>query len=414
MLRTIFEPARQTPVIGEFDVVVGGGGIAGVAAALAAARAGASVCLLEKTCALGGLATIGNVVVFLPLCDGLGHQVSGGICEELIRLSVDDLSQPNSTMRQVPIPECWQRRGGGSLEERAKNRFRCSYNPITFAYKMERLLLKHKVKLFFDSRFVAVGRQGERISELIIENKSGRGALSCKALVDASGDADLCALAGEKTLSLSSNVRCGWYYMVEEGQPRLVCLTKPFDPQGRRSPGSGRNYRGDDAEQVSKFLLDCRQMTMLDLQERTEKSGLPNYPIALPQIPCFRMTRRLVGKKTLRQQDRQRWLENALGMCGDWRQAGPVYCLPLEALAGVRNANLITAGRCISAAGDTWDVTRAIPACVVTGEAAGAAAANLALDKLPSFKELDLPALQKYLQRKKVIIDKRLLQNLGH
>ncbi|NMA43172.1 MAG: FAD-dependent oxidoreductase [Oligosphaeraceae bacterium] len=406
----ILEPARQTRVLGEYDVLVAGGGIAGVSAALAAARAGASVCLLEKACALGGLATIGHVVVFLPLCDGLGHQISGGICEELIRLSADDLSQPDSNMGQIPIPEAWQQRKG-SIEQRSKSRYRCSYNPITFAYKMERLLLKHKVKLLFDTRVVAVRREAERIAEVIIENKSGRSALSCKAVVDASGDADICALAGEKTVSLKSNVRCGWYYMAEGGIPKLIHLTQPFDSQGRRIPSSGRNYRGDDGDEVSKFLLDCRLMTMQDLQERERKSGLHSYPLALPLIPCFRMTRRLVGRKTLRQQDRQRWLENALGMCSDWRKVGPVYCLPLEALIGVHNANLITAGRCISSAGDTWDITRSIPVCAVTGEAAGAAAANLALDKLPGFRELDVPALQKYLRRKKVIIDKKLLEN---
>ncbi len=90
MPASIKEPARQLPISGSYDIAVIGGGIAGVSAAIAAARQGASVCLIEKENALGGLATLGNIVVYLPLCDGLGHKVSGGVSEELLKLSVRD------------------------------------------------------------------------------------------------------------------------------------------------------------------------------------------------------------------------------------------------------------------------------------------------------------------------------------
>ena len=79
MLRFTTEPAKRLPVSGEFDVIVVGGGIAGVAAAIAAARNGADVCLLEKEFGLGGLATLVNIIKYLPLCDGLGNQVIGGL-----------------------------------------------------------------------------------------------------------------------------------------------------------------------------------------------------------------------------------------------------------------------------------------------------------------------------------------------
>ena len=71
-----------------YDVVVCGGGVAGVAAALAAARHGARTCLLEKEYALGGLATLGLIVVYLPLCDGEGVQMSGGLAEELLHTAL--------------------------------------------------------------------------------------------------------------------------------------------------------------------------------------------------------------------------------------------------------------------------------------------------------------------------------------
>ena len=78
----------KTVVKREYDVDVCGGGFAGISAALAAARQGSKVVLFEKQYMLGGLGTAGIVTIYLPLCDGVGHQVSFGIAEELFRLSI--------------------------------------------------------------------------------------------------------------------------------------------------------------------------------------------------------------------------------------------------------------------------------------------------------------------------------------
>ncbi len=82
-IETIREPARETPVVSEVDVLVVGGGTAGVAAAVAAARAGAKVALAERYGSLGGLATGGLIVLLLTLDDGRGRQVIAGLCQEL-------------------------------------------------------------------------------------------------------------------------------------------------------------------------------------------------------------------------------------------------------------------------------------------------------------------------------------------
>ena len=79
---------RQVTIKDSYDVIVVGGGIGGVAAAVAAARNGAKTLLMEKQINLGGLATVGLISWYEPLCDGKGKQVIGGICEELIRLSI--------------------------------------------------------------------------------------------------------------------------------------------------------------------------------------------------------------------------------------------------------------------------------------------------------------------------------------
>ena len=85
-MKTLVE-RLETPVREETDVLVVGGGIAGVAAALAARRAGARVLLLEKQALLGGLATNGLISWYEPLCDGQGQQLIYGLAEELLRLS---------------------------------------------------------------------------------------------------------------------------------------------------------------------------------------------------------------------------------------------------------------------------------------------------------------------------------------
>src|SRR5512143_2441530 len=84
MLPTISEPARQTPVIAETDVLVVGGGSAGVAASVAASRAGARTTLVERYGSLGGLATNGLIVLLLTLDDGRGKQVVAGLCQEMV------------------------------------------------------------------------------------------------------------------------------------------------------------------------------------------------------------------------------------------------------------------------------------------------------------------------------------------
>lgn len=410
----IVEPSRELEVLGDYDVVVVGGGIAGVAAALASARGGAKTCLLEKFCALGGLATIGNVIIYLPLCDGRGHQVSAGICEELFRLSVNDEPSSRPSLRIGPVPSCWER--GGDESERAKRRMEVGFNPVTYMYKLERLLLKHHVTILYDTRFAGVLKGGSAIEAVIIESKGGRQALTARAVVDASGDADVCQASGERTVSVGGNVRCGWYYYVDNGEVKLKCWSQPFSAT-KSFPQNGRTFRGDSARQVTGQVLESRHLQMQDLEKtRQANPGHDIFPIMTTTMPTHRMTRRLSGAITLRPTSVHRWYDDCVGIISDWRKAGPVYAVPFRALAAVRTGNLITAGRCISSLGDTWDVTRVIPACAVTGEAAGLAAAMLAIQRDgqetgATFAELDVRALQAALRRKGVLLDRHLVED---
>lgn len=304
------------------------------------------------------------------------------------------------------IPACW--RTGGDEQQRLKQRYRVKFSPCSFVLQLDALVMKSGINLYYDTRFCDVIKQGNRISAVMVENKSGRSALACCTVVDASGDADVCDRAEEPTVSLHTNVRAGWFYFYDGSDVKLVPLSGPYDPYGQQIPQGGRGYAGDRAEDVTAQVVDTRMLTMEKLEAlRREQDANTIYPVSLPTIPSFRMTRRLVGRVELKEKDDRRYFEDMVGMAGDWRQAGPIYYLPLRCLTAVNTVNLITAGRCISSGETCWDVTRAIPVCAVTGEAAGTAAALACQHTDGDLGKLSVPHLQTQLKEQRVIIEKR-------
>ncbi|TVR56329.1 MAG: FAD-dependent oxidoreductase [Spirochaetaceae bacterium] len=380
------EPSRDLPVFGSFDVVVAGAGIAGVAAAIAAARNGASVCLVEKEYAPGGLATLGLVVVYLPLCDGFGTKVCGGLAEELLILSAAD--GPGE------IPRCWL--PDGDPAERVHHRYRLEFNPASYILALEQKSIDEGVTIMYDSRCCGVvpdeaerGRDA-RIAGVIVENKSGRGIVEALAVVDATGDADICAHAGEPTVSLATNSASGWYYSLTDGSPHLHKIHEPFDPEGAVVlPGARRGYAGDDGSDVTAHVLASRDLIREHVaQLRRTQSEASIVPYLIPTFPGFRMTRRLAGEITIDADDRLEY-PDSIGLIPNWRKSGPIYCIPLRAIRAVKHSNLFAAGRCISSTGHGWDMTRVIPPCAVTGEAAGTACAMIAASgAVPEIGEL--------------------------
>ena len=368
----ITEPERKTPVRGTCDTAVVGGGIAGVAAALAAARTSARTLLIERKSALGGLATLGLVTIYLPLCDGMGHQVTFGIAEELLRLSVRDGIEG----RPCPL---WLNGTGTVEERRCGPRFSVQYNPWVFAIRMEQLLEEAGVTLLYETAVTDVVREGNRITHLIVENKSGRGAYRVeRGVVDASGDADVAALAGVPTAQWESgNTLAAWYYHTEGDKNRLCMLgyaedpTKSSDDQERLIP---ETFSGLDAEETSRFLTVSHAHTL----EHFLAGGPYSETRSLASIsmtPQFRMTRRIEGRYTMRTDDPVTVFPDSIGVMSSWRKAGPVYEVPFRALCAREVDNLLAAGRNISASGPMWDLTRVIPVCALTGQAAGTAAA---------------------------------------
>lgn len=404
---SIREPARSLPVTGAFDVIVAGGGIAGVAAAVAAARSGATVCLLERTFGLGGLATLGNVIGWLPLCDGRGRQVSGGLAEEMLKLSVADLRKDRPQARFIGIPPAWL--PGGNLEGRQKHRYQTQFNPDSYLLALEAWVLQAGVKILYDTRVCAVRSARRRLTHLIVENKSGRSAIACGAVIDATGDADVCHLAGEPTESIDTNVLAGWYYYLRDEGLRLEMLSNRYDPLAGLKNAVEPFFRGDDAESVTAQMVQTREKLRERLAHlRALHSESDIQVFGLPTIPCFRMTRRLVGDFSVGARHMHEYFDDTVGLTGDWRKAGPVYAIPYRALLAPGHINLLSAGRCMSADTTAWDVTRAIPGCAVTGEAAGTAAALAVRQSGADAAGLPLAALRQRLAAQGVLLDPEL------
>lgn len=381
----------KTSVKGSFDVIVAGGGIAGISAALAAARQGADVLLIESSYILGGLATSGLVTIYLPLCDGMGRQVSFGICDELIRLSVKHTNEGSYS-------DAWF--NGGSRQERCEKRFEVQFNAHLFAMEAEKLLIDNGVQILYGTRICAAKKNGSRLEYIITENKSGRCAYKCNSAVDCTGDADLFALCGAQTDEFDAgNILACWYYYYSQGKVSLKMLGYAENPEGDNgTPLIQQRFSGLDGMENSRMVQHAHEQMLKDILKHRQQDET-YVPVTMPTIPQIRMTRKINGAFTLDTADEHKYFNSSIGMISNWKKRGPVYEVPFETLYSSDCENVFAAGRCISVTDLMWDVSRVIPACAVTGEAAGTAAAMLR-----DSDSIDVAVLQKRLTENGVIL----------
>lgn len=376
-----------------YDVAVCGGGFGGIAAALAAAREGRRVILFEKEYMLGGLGTAGLVTIYLPLCDGCGHQVSFGIAEELLRLSI-------TYGAEAMYPGNWlDADGPRGLEH---HRFMVEYNPQVFAILAEKLLTDNGVDILYGSYAVDTEVEDGRIQTLYVENKSGRTAYPIRTVVDATGDADIAWFSGAPTETFhQGNVLAGWYYYAGESGYKLQMLGASDIPEAEREGGATpacRRFGGLDGSEISDMVRRSHDLTLKDwLKKRAQN---PDTVLAtMASIPQLRMTRRLVGEYELSHTEEHTYFEDSVGMVPNWKRRGPIYEVPFRTLYNKKVKNLIMAGRCTSTNETLWDAMRVIPCCAVTGQAAGTAAALT-----DDFSALDARELQKVLVARGVVL----------
>lgn len=391
----------ETTVALTCDVLVCGGGFGGIAAALAAARQGKDVVLLEKQFMLGGLGTAGLVTIYLPLCDGLGRQVSFGIAEELLRLSV-------SMGCEAHYPANWLDGTDPGQRTTKDPRFQVQYNPQLFAILAEQLLIEESVRILYGTYAVAAIRREDRISAVITENKSGRQAIQAKSVVDATGDCDIAHLAGAPTaLFGQGNLLAAWYYSLGQQGYQLNGLGCADIPEDQKSPDHqtpclvARRFTGLDGIELSEMTQLSHAATLKDIQRR--RLADPSFaPVTISTTPQVRMTRRITGEYTLHDTEVHTCFPDSIGMVADWRKRGPVYEIPFSSLYSKAVKNLIAAGRCTSVTDSMWDIMRVIPCCAVTGQAAGIAAALT-----DDFSALDIELLQQALTKSGVILHEK-------
>lgn len=381
------------------DVIVVGGGIAGVSAAVSAARHGADVLLIEKSILLGGLATIGLISWFEPLCDSCGKQMIGGISEELIRLAIK-YGFDN-------MPESWKNKA-----DIKQGRYTTFFSPTIFSLALDEYTVSQGVTLLFDCLAVMPVIHEGICEGIIAETKEGKVFYPCKMIIDATGDASVFAAGGAPTECGDNFTTIFSQAITAEGineytenrdmrsLRKWLCLGSNL--AGKGHPEGMRKICGLTAEDITEYVLTGRRL----LFEKIKESDRNSRDIAtLPMMPQLRTIRHITGEYSFKARNGEAF-ENAVGSCGDFRAAfkGNHYQIPYTALYNKNYKNMIAAGRIISAEDNGWEVSRVIPVCGLTGQAAGTAAA-LCIQKNTAVDEIDVSYLQKTLASDGVIFE---------
>ena len=401
-----------------YDVLVIGGGIAGIAAALESGRSGLHTALVEKTIVWGGLTTSGLVPVYMPLCDGKGRQVTFGIAEELLELSI----------KHGPghIPAGWL----DESQEEYDTRFTCLYppgrldkryatifSPAAFAWSLDEVLYDSEVDLWLDTLACQPIMVGKRVMGVEVENKSGRISIKAKCIIDASGDADIAYRAGAPCEEQGSYPSYLYQYTSlalareaarDESAERLVLYRNSGANEfGQGYPEGARKYVATDGKDVTAFAVESRRLARQEMAAQQNKGGDTSrenmYPAGLPTMAQFRMTRRIVGHETVHTSRRNQYCENSVGLIADCRKTDWVWEVPYESLVPQEVENLLVVGRCMSAKDYAWQVTRLIPAAALSGQIAGIAA-NLAVGGETSPDRLDVKDVQEVAESRGFVL----------
>ena len=434
-MNRIDEAARRTPVFGEFDVAVLGGGPAGIAAASAAARAGRSTLLIERYGFLGGMGTAAGVTNFC----GLHANVHGEI-RQVVHGVADDLLARMEALGGLNAPHVIF---NGKIAAQA-------YDNAALKIAADGLVVSSGARILFHALAAGVAmRRRSEIGSLLIETKSGRHAVNAKIFIDCSGDGDLAAHAGVPFEKGPQLLYPTAMFRVNNVDPeragdawtRIPKLMEEAERKGRKFPRKapivrpqknptewrvnvtqianpdGSAVDGTDAEQLSWAELEGRRQ-IVDFFGflRADVPGFENaYILEIAPQVGIRETRRIVGEYQLSEEDVLGCasFDDTVGVNGwpvEAHVKGDVIFkfqdiptsrgfnhLPYRMLVPRAVDNLLVAGRCASMTHMGQSAARVSGGCFVMGQAAGTAAALAIRDKR-SPREIDVVELQKQLE----------------
>jgi hypothetical protein len=445
----------DAPVIADVDVLVVGGGPAGFAAALAAAREGARTLLIEQYGSLGGVAAHTLIGVWLGSYsrDGAFPVIGGVFCELVTRMAG----------QQGAIPPAQTLQSGGRHIGYAEWHKRVV--PIEFEackLAMEQMALEAGVGLRYFSTFVAPKQVSGRVEGVFIHSKSGMEFIHTRVVVDASGDADVAFRAGcpvevgreEDGLMSGASVvfvlegvdSHAWEtYCRETGDVRLrkviadakACGEWPFPfdivvccemiHRGRFFINALQQtgVNGLRADDLTRGMLEGRREAhiLTDLLRRNAPGFSDARLVQTSSVLGVRDTRRIVGDHRISTDDVSagRRYPDTIALSGyQWDMADPKQPsqqsmegkridlpfmeIPYRSLLPQGADNLIVAGRSLSCAWQALGVARIMPACMAMGQAAGAAAA-LAVAGDGVMRNVDVAALRAHLLEQGAILD---------
>ena len=397
-------------------MLVVGGGPAGTAAAIAAARLGAEVLLVERYNHLGGLSTGGLVIWIDRMTDWSGRQIIRGLADEFVeRLPKDAIQGPPRAdwgNRNVTTAAYWAQR---TAAYHGIVTWSPTIDPEALKTLSMRMANEAKVRLLFHAWCTAPIVEDGVVQGAIFESKEGRHAVLAKVVVDTTGDADLIARSGgqcrvgvdmERWLAFRRDEPDAFAAFMASGRERVKYFEKPFVSWrndvalflGPRLAG----YSAVDVEDLTTVELRSRELAVGHLE--VYRSAAPGFSDAFlmlgaPQIGV-RHSRRLAG---LRKVTRQQWdtghvWNDEIGVSTSLAPKFANISVPYGALVPEQLDNILGAGRHVACDASSHTFLREIPQCWLTGQAAGVAAA-LAADAGSQLRELSVSAIQRKLLR---------------